>query len=62
MKGTTRPYTLYLRNGSWHEAAHMQVGLLQEAELMPGVDVAWRYGEMIEEVFGKGACDPLRLR
>ena len=44
------------------EVAHMQVGLLQEAELMPGVDVAQRYWEMIEEVFGKGACDPLRLR
>lgn len=28
----------------------MQVGLLQEAELMPGVDVAQRYWEMIEEV------------
>ena len=28
----------------------MQVGLLQEAELMPGVDVARRYWEMIEEV------------
>ena len=28
----------------------MQVGLLQEAELMPGVNVAQRYWEMIEEV------------
>ena len=28
----------------------MQVGLLQEAELMPGVSVAERYWEMIEEV------------
>ena len=28
----------------------MRVGLLQEAELMPGVDVAQRYWEMIEEV------------
>ena len=28
----------------------MRVGLLQEAELMPGVDVAQRYWELIEEV------------